>query len=695
MIELLSPAGSMEALRAAVQNGADAVYLGYGAFNARRNAKNFGTPEELREAVSYCHVRGVKVHLTLNILTSDREMAQVREVIRTAAEAGVDAFIVQDWGVCALCRQMAPTIPVHGSTQMSVHSLEGVKKAAELGCSRVVLARELPAEEIARICRSSPVEIEVFGHGALCMCYSGQCYLSAVIGRRSGNRGQCAQPCRLPYGYGRFENNRYPLSLKDSCLLEHLRQLDAMGAASLKLEGRMKRPEYVAVVTRIYRKALDGGPVSRKDLAELEAIFSREGFTDGYFTGKKEQMFGVRQEGREDPELLAAARASYASGELSRVPVRFYALIQRGKPAMLAAEDRDGRICKAAGETPQEALHRPLSAQELEARLAKTGGTPYWMESCKSVIDPGLTLPAAAINALRRTVLAQLSAVRGRAPAPRLAQWQEPEQTRGPASAPGRTVWVYRAGQVTKKLLDTRPKVLYVPLRELTEHPELAARIPAETELCAALPRIIWDRERPEILSFLSRARALGASTVLAGNVGHIALAQEAGMGVRGDFGLNLFNSRSMDWAREQGLVSGTASFEMTLGQLRDLSKAVPTEAIVYGRLPLMVMENCVIRNRAGVCACQNGVTKLVDRMGEEFPILKDGGSCRNVLLNGKKLYLLDKQEAFEKLGLWALRLQFTTENPAEVDRILEEDSAGGAFSAGVCTRGLYLRGVE
>ena len=240
-MELLAPAGSMEALRAAVCNGADAVYLGADTFNARMNARNFSAAD-LQEAVVYCHVRGVKVHLTLNTLVLDREMPRAAELIRMAASCGVDAFIVQDLGMVSLCRQLAPDVPIHASTQMSIHSLEGVLEAAALGCSRVVLARELPAEEIAHICKKSPVEIEVFVHGALCMCYSGQCYLSSVIGRRSGNRGQCAQPCRLPYGYGRFESTRYPPSLKDNCLAGELDELRRMGVASIKIEGRMKRP---------------------------------------------------------------------------------------------------------------------------------------------------------------------------------------------------------------------------------------------------------------------------------------------------------------------------------------------------------------------------------------------------------------------------------------------------------------------
>ena len=387
MLELLAPAGSMEALHAAVQNGADAVYLGSGSFNARQGAKNF-TPQMLTEAVKYCHVRGVAVHLTLNTLVSDREMTEVAALIRSAAVSNVDAFIVQDLGVVSLCRQIAPHIPIHGSTQMSIHSLPGVLFCAAMGLSRVVLSRELGRDDIHYITTNSPIEIEVFGHGALCMCYSGQCYFSGVVGQRSGNRGQCAQPCRLPYGYGRFEE-RYPLSLKDSCLISHVRELDRMGVASLKLEGRMKRPEYVAVVTRIYRSVLDGNPLTKKDEQELTAIFSRQGFTQGYYLGKTgSAMFGVRQEGREDHALHAAARATYESGERPRVPVRFYAMIRKGEPAQLAADDGCGNTCKTTGAMPETALTRPLTEADLAQRLQKTGGTPYYMESFRGLIDP-------------------------------------------------------------------------------------------------------------------------------------------------------------------------------------------------------------------------------------------------------------------------------------------------------------------
>lgn len=694
-MELLAPAGSMEALRAAVCNGADAVYLGADTFNARINARNFSAAD-LQEAVVYCHVRGVKVHLTLNTLVLDREMPRAAELIRLAASCGVDAFIVQDLGVVSLCRQLAPDVPIHASTQMSIHSLEGVMEAAALGCSRVVLARELPAEEIAHICKKSPVEIEVFVHGALCMCYSGQCYLSSVIGRRSGNRGQCAQPCRLPYGYGRFESTRYPLSLKDNCLVGELDELRRMGVASIKIEGRMKRPEYVAIVTRAYRTVLNGGKLMPSDLQELETAFSRQGFTDGYFRGQTgSDMFGRRQEGEDTADLFASARATYEQGEPQRIGVRFYAMIRRGEPAQLAVEDPDGNLCRTRGPVPEQAVYRSLTPQDLEQQLKKTGGTPYLCTAVRPSLDPDLMLPASAINAMRRDVIAELTAKRGRAAPARLNAYDEPPRYDGIAGEPQLTIAVRTAGQITSRMLSMKPTVLYVPLSELAEHPDLPQRVSVETQLAAILPRVIWSGELAPVARQLRTVYEMGVRQVLAGNLGQLHIARAAGFAVRGDFGLNIVNSRAMRYLREQGLDSQLLSFELTLPQIRDISKAVPAELLIYGRLPLMLMENCVMKNRTGICACQTGTVRLVDRVGEEFPIVKDPGTCRNVLLNGKKLYLLDKKDALRGMGLWALRLQFTTENPGEIDKVLMDYQGRAVFDAGSYTRGLYSRGVE
>ena len=694
MLELLAPAGSMDALRAAVQNGADAVYLGCGSFNARQSAKNF-TIDTLGEALKYCHVRGVQVHLALNILVGDREMQKVADLIRAAAQAGVDAFIVQDWGVVQLCRQIAPHVPVHGSTQMTVHSLAGVQMCAAMGMKRVVLSRELNREEIRYICANSPIEIEIFGHGALCMCYSGQCYLSAMIGSRSGNRGRCAQPCRQSYGYSRWEN-KYPLSLKDNCLVQYLKEIEEMGVASLKLEGRMKRPEYVAAVTGVYRQALDGGEVTREMMQTLYDAFNRQGFTDGYYTGRvNRKMFGVREETGEDSDWLQAARQSYESGEKPLVDLKFRAVVTVDGSS-LTAMDEDGHMCMSQGPMPQRAINMPLTGAALAQRVAKTGGTPFRCVEVKTRVDPGLMLPAAAVNAMRRDVLNQMTALRARREEHPVRRPRQIPYYKGETGLPGLTVQITEKEQITPRLLRSETSMLYVPIHLMTEDPALCRELAARGRVAAVLPRVVHDDELPRLRVAMEDVRAMGIRDVLVGNVGLLIPAREAGLRLHGDFGLNIFNSASANVARDLQLASAALSFEMTLPQIRDISKAVNMELIAYGRLPLMLTEHCLIRNRTGECACHGGaLTRLTDKTGAEFYVIKDGNTCRSVLLNGKKLYWLDRQDDLNRLGLWAIRLLFTTENAREVDRILEEYLVPTSFDPGACTRGLYLRGVE
>jgi len=692
MLELLAPAGSMEALRAAVQNGANAVYLGCGQFNARQSAKNF-TPQTLTEAVKYCHIRGVAVHLTVNTLVSDKETPEAAALIRHAAESGVDAFIVQDLGVIQLCRQIAPHIPIHGSTQMSIHSLPGVLLCAAWGLKRVVLARELNREEIRYICQNSPIEIEVFGHGALCMGYSGQCYLSAAIGGRSGNRGRCAQPCRQSYGYGRWQN-RYPLSLKDNCLVHYLRELEDMGVASIKLEGRMKRPEYVAAVTGVYRQAM-GGTVTRPMMDTLYTAFNRQGFTDGYYTGHTGQgMFGIREDTPENQAWNAQMRQTYEGVEKGLVPVTFQAKLTAGR-STLTVTDPEGRQCTLEGPVPEQARVLDLTEDALALRLQKTGGTPYVCTGVQASIVPGITLSASAINAMRRDVLNMLTAQRARRDVPRLGRPHQSRVHPGNRHHPELTVQVSSREQITGRLLKMAPAVLYVPVHLLLEDPEFCRELASRVRVCAVLPRIVHDSELPQLRQNMRELRALGVGEVLAGNLGLLIPARECGMAIRGDFGLNLYNSAAVNTARELELVSATLSFEMTLPQIRDVSKAVPCELLSYGRLPLMVTENCLIRGRTGECTCHLGPTKLMDKTGAEFHVIKDGNSCRSVLLNGKKLSLLDRQNDLGKLGLWAIRLCFTTENPKEVDQILGATRNPPPFDPGACTRGLYLRGLD
>ena len=693
MLELLAPAGSMESLRAAVQNGANAVYLGCGIYNARQGAKNF-TPQALTEAVKYCHVRDVAVHLTLNTLVSDKETQELVQLIRHAAQSGVDAFIVQDLGVVRLCRQIAPHIPIHGSTQMTIHSLPGVLLCAAWGLSRVVLSRELSREEIRYICQNSPIEIEVFGHGALCMCYSGQCYLSAAIGGRSGNRGRCAQPCRQSYGYGRWQN-QYPLSLKDSCLVRELKELEQMGVASLKLEGRMKRPEYVAAVTGIYRKALDTHMVTRDMEKTLLDAFNRQGFTQGYYDGiLGGEMFGVREDTRENAAFFKELRQTYETGETPLVPIRFQAVVRPGL-TQLTVIDPQNRVCTAQGPAPEMARVAELTKEVLIARLTKTGGTPYRCVEAAVEIEPGLSLSASAINGLRRDVLNQLTALRARRDVPALGRPERIPNYRTPQEPPVYNIQVTTKDQITGRLLKMQPNLLYVPLHLLTEDAAFTRDLVKKVRVCPVLPRVVHDGELARLKEQLRSLRALGIREALVGNLGLLLPVRECGMHPRGDFGLNIYNSAALQSVREMELRSQCLSFEMTLPQIRDAKKGLPCEILAYGRLPLMITENCLIRGRTGQCTCHLGSAKLVDKTGSEFPVIRDGNTCRSVLLNGKKLYWLDRQEDLARLGLWAVRLYFTTENPQEVDRVLSACRSGEAMDPGACTRGLYLRGLQ
>ena len=694
MLELLAPAGSPEAVTAAVQAGADAVYLGYGSFNARRNAKNF-SEEEFAAAVSYCHLRGAKVYLTLNTLVTDRELPQAAQLARRASELGADAVLVQDLGVARMLRQTVPDLPLHASTQMTLHSLDGVKAAADLGMTRVVLARELGREEIAYICRSSPIEIEVFVHGALCMCYSGQCFFSSVVGGRSGNRGLCAQPCRLKYGWdGRARE--YPLSLKDLSLAGHLRELEEMGVACAKIEGRMKRPEYVAVVTAIYARAIrEGRDPTAEELEQLRLAFSRQGFTDGYFTNRTgPEMFGVREKEEEPRELFQRARELYLKEEPRRAPVKLYAMVRRGEPAQVAAEDAEGRVAAVSGPVPEDAEHVALTREKVEGQISRTGGTPFSCESARAYVEEGLSLPLSALNALRRQALQELADRRLELPRRRQEEFHPGVRYENRRQPPVLTVSVRLAEQVTRELCALKPALLYLPAEEGAAHPEkVELALSMGVPVAAALPRVMFDRERDTVLDQLLRLRELGVTEALAGGWGMLPLARELGFTLRGDYGLGVYNSQTLKELKRLGFASATASFELKLAQIRDISKPVDIEMLVYGRLPLMLTQNCLIRTHTGRCTCENN-NRLTDRKGEQFPVVKAFG-CRSEILNSKKLFLADKAAEWKKIGLWAGRLMFTTENARECVQVLERYLGRGTYEPNDYTRGLYYRDVE
>lgn len=695
MLELLAPAGSPESVIAAVQSGADAVYMGFGDFNARRGAANF-SEEEFTKAVRYCRIRGCKVYVTLNTLVGDRELADAAGLARRASDAGADGIIIQDLGLIKVIRDAVPDIPLHASTQMSVHNLAGVEACAQLGLTRAVLARELSYEQIAFIAKHAPIETEVFVHGALCFCHSGQCYMSALIGRRSGNRGMCAQPCRMQYSMGGRMDD-YPLSLKDNCLVERLQMLEDAGVTCAKIEGRMKRPEYTYTVTDVYSKVIkEHRTPTPAEMEQLEAAFSRDGFTQGYFDNEKgPEMFGTRREpGREQERFWSAIRKQYADGELRRVPVDFYAVIQEGKAIQAAVADRDGHRAVITGNTPQKASRKGVTAQQIQDQFYKTGGTPYYAENVYCEIGEGLHVTASEINELRRKLISELTAKRAQRPQRRVRQFPAVPKDRLIRKAPRMIFQVLSADQLTPELAALRPEYLYVPLEVLDKDPHCADEFTrAGCQVVAVLPRIITDDQAAEVAGMLQAVRQTGVEQALVGNLGHVFLARQAGLRVRGDFGLNVFNSYALEVLRTAGLESVTASFELRVAQIRDLKKPIDAEMIIYGRLPAMVSDQCIIKNSAGRCSCQTP-GQLSDRTGNVFPVVREFG-CRNVIYNAHKLFLADKRRDYEAAGLWAVRMMFTTESPRECVEVAKSYLGMSDYRPNGLTRGLYYRGVE
>ncbi len=695
MLELLSPAGSPEAVIAAVQNGADAVYMGLGNFNARRGAKNF-SDEEFEKAVRYCRIRDCKVYVTMNTLVGDREMQQATELARRVSDLGADAILVQDLGLLSVLKKAVPDIPLHASTQMSIHNLAGVEAAAEMGLTRAVLARELSLEQIKFITERSPIETEVFVHGALCFCHSGQCYMSALIGRRSGNRGACAQPCRMEYTMGGRLEDSHPLSLKDNCLAERLMQLEDAGVACAKIEGRMKRPEYTGVVTGIYSRLIkEHRKPTPEEMQTLTDAFSRDGFTQGYFDGDRKDMFGVRAEDdKAASKLFADARKEYIGKEERRVPVKFYVVVNSGEAVKAAAIDNAGNKVVAFGSEPQKAIRQAIDSQSLSDRLSKTGGTPYYCVDAQSRVQDGLYLSASAINELRRKLITSLNDKR--ACPPQRASLPMPEMPKGMPTVTD-PVMIYQvrcAEQLSEELADTRPDYIYVPVRVMYENFDMIRVFVSRGAVpVAVLPRVVTDDEVSEVYKMLRRLFDQGVNEALVGNLGHIVIARKAGMKIRADFGMNVFNSYTLDMIRRMGFLSATASFEMRLAQVRDMAKSVDTELIAYGRLPLMVSDQCVISHSLGTCSCQNPA-QLSDRMGSVFPVVREY-EHRNVIYNSRKLFMADKNDELCGAGLWGIRLMFTTESARECVQVAKRYKGEGDFQPNDLTRGLYYRGVD
>ncbi len=685
-IELLAPAGNLESLLAAVHSGADAVYFGYGELNARRNAKNFDE-QSLEEAARICKERGVKMHMTVNTMVYDREYDQVLKTLEIACRYGVDALIVQDLGVAALVRAAAPEMPMHASTQLTVHNVSGAWQAKELGFSRVVLAREMSWEEIAAVTAQVPIETEVFVHGALCMCVSGQCYMSSVIGERSGNRGLCAQPCRLPFSSGRRGDSGYALSLKDLSLADRVQELVRMGVSSFKIEGRMKRPEYVAAAVSQFRQALLG---AQADMDVMAAVFSRSGFTQGYFDGKLGlDMFGTRQ--KEDVlagQKVLKSLSDLASKDVPRVGVDFSFSMQQDHPVVLTANDREGHTVSAQGEVPQAALKAPTSEELVRRSLEKTGGTFYYLNSLKTEIGEGLICPASQLNALRRQALEQLTEQRGQIvplafePVPRPSK-----RERSPAAQPALWAQLRQISQLTDSVAASCERII-LPLEEVLRHADKLDKslLP---KITVSLPRVVFGDDVAQLTDRITECRRMGIEHLSVGNLGGIHLGRQLGFTLHGEFGLNIANEGCLQEYENLGLADCLLSFELSLSRAKAIGGALPRGLLIYGRLPLMVTRNCPIRLNG--CRDCKGFGTLTDRKKEMFEVRCTGRKYSEIF-NSRPVYLADRME--ELSGFDYGLLYFTSESPKQVDRILREYQSLHEPMEQI-TRGLYYRNVK
>ena len=688
--EILAPAGSPEALRAAVRCGADAVYLGASAFNARQGAHNFDTAA-LREAVSYCHARGVAVHLTLNTLVRQDELHAALKVAEEACVLGVDALIVQDVGLARRIRAAAPGMALHASTQLSCHTPSGVRFLRDSGFSRVVLAREMSRDEIAA-CAGQGCELEVFVHGALCMCVSGQCYLSAMLGGRSGNRGLCAQPCRLPFAPAdsgrRAREGEAALSLRDLSLQAYGADLAALGVDSLKIEGRLKRPEYVAAAVSVYRAAVRGEAPAPGLSEDLQAVFSRSGFTDGYYADQRGGgMFGTRR--REDVQAAAPVLSRLErlyDKETGRVPVTL-TFAMTADEATLTAADGEGRTVTVAGDPPQPAVNHPLDAERAAAQLGKTGGTPF-RAAVHCRMDEGLSLPLSQLNAMRRQALGQLLEERGRPRPVPFNREAVPERRPALADKPARPLLIARLARPDQLAGAGEADRVFLPL---SAPEDLLRRHAEDGRLGVEIPRGLFGAEEAARRA-LARAAQAGARYALCGNVGAIDLAREAGLLPVGGFGLNITNGEALAFFADRGLAAATLSMELTFRQTAFAAdRPLPAGLLVYGRQPLMLTRNCPRRSAGQHCeGAPNAACGLTDRRGVTFPLACAGGCAE--LLNSVPLYWADRLEEVPRLDFWLLH--FSTESPEEVENLTRTYHRGGAVMDGI-TRGLYKRGVE
>lgn len=671
--EILAPAGSPDALKAAVLCGADAVYLGVKELNARRGAENFDYTD-LDDAVRFCHARKVKVYLTLNTVIGDSEIKTASKIIERACASGIDALILQDFAAAEIAKRCAPDMPIHASTQMSVQTLDGICKLAELGFSRAVLPRELSKDEIEFLCSNSPIELEMFIHGALCMCVSGQCYMSALLGSRSGNRGACAQPCRLPFsaqGAG-----RYDLSLKDLSLTDYLKELCDMGIASFKIEGRMKRPEYVAAAVTACRQAVTG-KVDPQINQDLQDIFSRTGFTDGYYQNELgKEMFGTRR--KEDvvsaAPILSKLETLYQK-EAPRFPVAFYFTAKSNEPVSLSAKCGEFSAFCNSELIPREAINKPLDEDAVKEQLSKTGGTQFYSAIIECKIGKGLNVPVSVINKLRRGALSQLENlfIIGQSKKFSSVDFDLPPHK---AQKP-KIVCRFKDEESIPDDL-TGVSEIILPINS----------IKTRFDATAQLPRGIFSRDK-EILKKLTELKSKGVKSAFAGTLDGIELAKKAGIEVTAGYGTNIFNSVALQAYKNLGVKNALLSPELTLNQIKSLGGNLPVGVFAYGKLPLMLTRNCPVKNVKSCSECKQTGT-LTDRKNTVFSI--DCSSGMSEILNSRPVYMADRLSEIKNADF--ILLYFTDESKQQAQNIIKQ-YLGGGKPQGEFTRGLLYRGVE
>ncbi len=681
--EILAPAGSIESIYPAVRMGADAVYIGSKLFSARKGAVNF-SEEELKCAVDYCHAHDVKVYLTLNTTLHDSELEEAEQLIKRISLLNTDAVIVQDMGVAELIKQISPQLRLHASTQMTVHTPAGAKALYSAGFSRIVLARELTKAEIKEIIDSCPIETEVFVHGALCMCVSGQCYFSAMLGSRSGNRGQCAQPCRLPFGVNGIAGNA--LSLKDNSLIEHIGELAGMGVTSLKIEGRMKRPEYVAAAVNACRIALDTGVADIETLGELESVFSRQGFTDGYFADRRgREMFGVRT--KDDvtaatEKVFSAIRQKYKD-EQPKIPVNMALSIRTGERIYLSVSDESGNTATAYGEIPQEAINVPINEQKCRQSLEKTGGTPYFSKTVNVELDDNLSVPASQLNKLRREALELLTEKRTKRIPLVINDYKLPERKLHTAQNPVlRAVFKHSDVPDEFAVCDLAFVPYYTPCNKLGALQDKGINVGIE------IPRVIFGAEN-DVRKKLSEARNAGVSHVLAHTQDAILIAQELGMKVHGGFGLNITNTLSAQWAAQNKIEDIQLSCELNLKQIEEIGGDIKRGVCVYGYLPLMICRNCPAKYAGFDCKSCKKQSYLTDRKDIKQRLFCNGITTE--VLNAVPTVMTDRLNEIKNVDFHIM--EFYVENHVEIVKKLRQYQEKINVEANY-TRGLYYRGV-